>query len=97
MTDNLEPDELPRISWQDLPTHPGGIYFQGPLFELPSDESIRAFSHWMAEQIALSERIRKESASIVRCSTTHTMVVMHDGEVVYNKHPDKVVPPAIFG
>ncbi len=63
----------------------------------PTEKAIREFSRWMAEQIAISERVRKESESIIRCSTTHTMIVMHDGEVVYNKHPDKVVPPAIFG
>lgn len=59
--------------------------------------TIERFSRWLAEHLAEQERVERRSAEVVRCSTTHTMVVMHDGDVVYNKHPDKIVPPAIFG
>ena len=74
--------------------------FQRPFSRIShnmSDDDIREISRFIAEQVAIRERIKKQNEDVVRQSTTHTMIVMNDGEVIYNKYPDKVMPPAIFG
>lgn len=70
-----------------------------PQFNLPSESDIVAMSRWIAEQVALSARIKRQNEMLgdVPSSRTHSMIVMNDGEVIYNKYPDKVMPPAIFG
>lgn len=91
--DEIDPEDILSIEIGGQP-----VRFQHREFEMPSDESIRAFSRWMAEQVALSARIRRErQLAPMPCSSTHTMIVLHDGEVIYNKYPDKVMPPRIFG